>query len=713
VRVELLTPRLEMAPGGTAEIGLEVWNAGDVIDTVSTRVVGTYAIGSEQRPGLLSLFPDSGDRVTVVVTLPDDFPAGGHLLPIEVSSTMRPDDVEVVNVDLEVSPVVRSTVALTPSELTGGRKARFSVDVTNEGNVPLNLTLTGTDAERLLRFRFDPMFVRLAPGERAAVSGVTQGKRPLFGAPVARPITVVADGPGVEVSAAGRFTQRPRVPKGALTILALTAIVGLWAAVFVSGSNLVLAKDALAKSIPAAFLAGDQDFAATSVAGSMAGTVAAATSGAPVERITVEAYRVGTGGAALVASAATLDDGTWELASVVPGSYALRFSAPGFEDVWYPSASSQAAATLVRVRPLAATADLGVQVTGLPGSISGAVAAGEQQVVVATVAARSVVDEVVGDPVAEVTSNPDGSFTIPGLATPGVYELSVALPGFDAQTVRAELGGGEAQVINTVDMAAAQGTVSGTVLGAGGPLGGATVTITGAGETKTATTPTAGAVGAWTFTGLPTPGTYLLTFQLEGYGTETIALDLAAGEARGDVVVVLVQGTGTVSGVVKDASGTPLGGAIVTVTGGGTPITTNTLTTGAVGFYELTGLKTPGRYTISYALEGYTGVTLSVDLSVDAFAEGVDATLSKARGSISGTVRSGGAPLAGATIVATDGQAPRETTSVDEPAGGYRFDGLPAGSYTVTVTADGLASRTVLVNLGRGQDVVVDVALGS
>lgn len=712
MRVELLTPRLEMAPGTSAEVELDVWNSGDVIDTVQTRVVGTYAIEHEQRPALLSLFPDSGDRLTVTITLPDDFPAGGHLVPIEVSSSMRPDEVEVVHLDLDVSPVVVSSVALTPSELTGGRKAKFSVDVTNGGNVPLNLTLTGSDAERALRFRFEPMFVRLAPGERAAVSGIAQGKRPFFGQAIGRPITVVADGPGVEVSAAGRFTQRPMVPKGVLTILALTAIVGLWAAVFMAGSDLVLARDDLGKTVPAAFLAGDQEFSAASVAGSMTGTVTASTNGAPVERITVEAYRVGTGGAALVGSAASIEDGTWELASVVPGSYALRFSAPGFDDVWYPDAASQAEAELVRVRPLAATEGLGVQIAGAPGSVSGAVAAGEQEEVFATVVARPVVDEVVGEPVGQVVSNPDGTFTIPGLPTPATYELAISLEGFDDQTVRAVVGGGEALVVNTVDMAAAKGTLSGTVLGPDGPLGGATVTLTGAGETVTATTPTAGAVGAWTFTDLPTPGTYLLTFQLEGFGTETIALDLLAGEQRGDVVVMLVEGTGTVSGIVKDGAGNPLGGVVVTVTGGGEPITTNTLTTGVVGFYELTGLKTPGRYTVSYALEGYAGVTLSVDLTSEAFAEDVNATLTKATGSISGTVRSGANPVAGATIVASDGLAPRETTSVDDPAGGYRFDGLPAGSYTVTITAEGLPSRTVLVTVGRGQDVVVDVALG-
>jgi hypothetical protein len=237
------------------------------------------------------------------------------------------------------------------------------------------------------------------------------------------------------------------------------------------------------------------------------------------------------------------------------------------------------------------------------------------------------------------------------------------------------------------------------------------VTVAGAGKTFTATTPTSGPVGIWTITGLPTPATYVVTFVLEGYGTETMALDLGAGDNRSDVDVHLVSGTGSVSGTVKDTAGKGLGDVTVTVTGSATPITTKTLTAGDIGAYSLSGLVTPGRYTITFALEGYAPVTKAVTLDDSGVADGVDVTLGRSTGSIAGTITSGGKALAGAAITVGDGKVDRATTSADQPPGGYRLDGLPAGSYTVTVELAGYKKRTVLVTVTAGSTITVDVVL--
>jgi hypothetical protein len=239
------------------------------------------------------------------------------------------------------------------------------------------------------------------------------------------------------------------------------------------------------------------------------------------------------------------------------------------------------------------------------------------------------------------------------------------------------------------------------------------VTVAGAGKTFTATTPTSGPVGVWTLSGLPTPATYVVTFALEGYGTETMALDLAAGETRSDVNVSLVSGTGSIAGVVKDTGGTALGDVTVTVTGSATPITTKTLTTGNVGAYTLTGLATPGRYTVTFTLDGYSAVTRAVDLSDSGTAKGIDVTLGQSTGAITGTITAGGKPVAGAAVTVGDGKVDRATASADQPAGGYRVDGLPAGSYTVTVELTGYKKRTVLVNVTAGGVITTDIALAA
>jgi hypothetical protein len=709
VRVELLTPRVEVRPGGDCQVELEVYNTGEVIDSVTSRV--GYPFDAEQAP-TLSLFPESGGAMTVSFKVPEDTAAGRHVVPIEVASTFQHDDVAIAELQLDVAPVTSAKLGLTPSDITAGKKAKFSVDVTNTGNVPLDLTLTGNDLERVLRFRFEPLFVHVEAGETVHASGIAVGKRPFFGSPVSRQISVLAWGNDLDLSVAGRFVQKPRVPKGFLTFLALAAVVLIWAAVIVAGAQMALSKPALKKTVPETFTIGNQDFDATTVAGSMTGMITA-DNGTPVERITVEAWRVDDDGKSkLLASAATADDGAWELASILPGKYHLRFTAPGFQEVWYPGASSESGATTVDVKPVAETPDLAATIQGLPGSITGAVIAGEQTEIVAKVTIKEVVDDAVGEVVATADTDPlTGTFTVPDLPTPGVYEVGILMAGFDTQSTQVTLAGGEAQVINTINMAAAAGTLGGTVVGPDGPLGAVEVSLSGSGQELAVTTPTDGEVGSWVFTDLPTPGTYLLTFALDGFGTQTIAVDLRAGQARDGVQVELLEGTGRVAGVVTDADGNELGGVTVAVTGAAEPITTMTLTTGDVGAYVLTGLDTPGHYTVTFSLEGYAPVTVGVQLSSGGSADDIDAMLLRATSSIVGTVRSDDGALAGAAVVVSDGKNVVSTVTADDPAGGYRFDGLAAGRYTLTITLDGYESRTVLVDLARGETETLDQTL--
>jgi hypothetical protein len=162
---------------------------------------------------------------------------------------------------------------------------------------------------------------------------------------------------------------------------------------------------------------------------------------------------------------------------------------------------------------------------------------------------------------------------------------------------------------------------------------------------------------------------------------------------------------------VSDSGGNRLGDVTVTVTGSATPVTTKTLTTGDVGAYLLSGLATPGRYTVTFSLDGFSPVTRAVVLGDSGLATDVDVTLGRSTGSIAGTVTAGGSPVAGAKITLGDGQVERATISADVPRGGYRFDSLPAGTYTVTVELTGYKKRTLLVTVNAGSSTDTPIAL--
>ena len=74
------------------------------------------------------------------------------------------------------------------------------------------------------------------------------------------------------------------------------------------------------------------------VGSTMAGTVTAASNGAPLARITVELWSAASG--KFVTAVATASNGGYSLDAVLPGRYRLRFRAEGFEERWYPDATT-------------------------------------------------------------------------------------------------------------------------------------------------------------------------------------------------------------------------------------------------------------------------------------------------------------------------------------------------------------------------------------
>ncbi|MGE3622090.1 MAG: carboxypeptidase-like regulatory domain-containing protein, partial [Acidimicrobiia bacterium] len=377
-----------------------------------------------------------------------------------------------------------------------------------------------------------------------------------------------------------------------------------------------------------------------------------------------------------------------------------------------PAAAGAADATPVVVGPDEQD-PVQVEIVGLPGSLSGRVQASGGDVATA-VQVVPVVGGVRGAPVQATTTGAGGAFALAGLPTPATYELVFTAEGF-APTSRVEsLRGGEQLTLDAVRLSAGDGSIAGTVTDGTSPLGGVAVTVRTGGQQAAATvTPTSGAVGTFVFPELTTPGTYLLSFERDGYGTETVAVELGPGEARTDLSVALSGGTGTITGTVVDAAGAGLGEVTVAILGGPTTVQAATLTSGQVGSWRITGLATPGDYTATFSKPGYRTEAVAVTLGTGGSAQAVDVVLTAELGAVVGAVRSAdGTGLAGVQVVATDGTAERPTTSATAPRlGAYALESLPAGAYSITFSAPGHAPSTHLVHLGPGQRATLDVTL--
>ena len=727
MRVELGAASVTVAPGGAGELQVEVFNERSVIDGVSARVMGLDAQWVKARPGRLALFPDTAGTIDLRLTIPEEFPAGTHAVAVEVTSSVDPMDVVVVPLELVVRPSSDAFIVLEPTRVEARRRTQLTATIENSGNTPLTLALVGDDQERALAFAFEPKVVEVPPGEVVTTEIDIEARTRVFGSPLDRQFTVTASSRDASYDAGGVFVHQTVVPRGVLTAGMLAAIVGLWALIFLVILGRILDSAEPEKAAPASFFATSEEvlaasggtsaqakFDTTAVGGTVAGVVVSTNTGEPVGRITVDAVRTTPEGPETVASAASDDEGAYALGGLPPGEYSVRFSAPGFEEVWYPAAATRTSAEQFRISATQGVEGIDAEVTGLPGSLAGVVETGaEFGTVPVRVDIRPVVGGVPGDVVASVGTDDQNAFAAAGLPTPGLYELTFSAPGYQPTTAVERLGGGENRLTASIRLSAGDGSITGVVTDDGQPLGGVTITVTSGELNLTTATPTSGAVGSFALTGLPTPSTYLITFAREGYGFESVAVELGPGQQRTDVNVDLVRGTGSITGLVTDSGGQGLGDVLVTVAGNGNTVSTSTLTAGGIGTYSVGGLSTPGRYTLTFQLAGYAVQTVAVDLAPSGFASGIDVVLSRTAASLSGTVSTcvGGGGLGGVQISLTDGRTGLSTTSATAPAGSYSLSGLAPGSYAVSYSLVGYGTQTLLVEITAGAAEVRNVEM--
>lgn len=799
---------IDVAPGGSADVVLEVRNTSEIIDGVTTRIIGVPVATVTSRPALLPLFPDASGQVTVSVGLPTSYPAGRHPVTVEIASAGAGLPSAYLDLDLLVPARPELTVSCRPQLIRARRQARFAVHLTNSGNVPLDVELAAVDADRAVRTAFQPARLRVEAGSAATCLLTVRGPRMITGAELDRTLTVQAtaqqagpvgavppDGETVHYSGKDedefwldelrelnggqgpalnggqspasngrhgslhpdlavdpaeqlppivqtvlvRLRQRPLLSRGLLTALVLTAIVGLWAAAFLLGLGQAFKGEPMTKQAPASFFAGIAghdnmaNAAAVTSGGSPAGalpktgplppgvgaivsgTVTAASNHQPAGRILVEALRRTDSGLQVVSSAATQTDGTYSLAGLFPTSYLLRFSATGYRTVWYPGVPAEAGAGPVTTTAAAVTGGIDTVITGLPASIQGSIDPGDTlQQVTATVQATSLVGNVT-KPIA-TASTVGGKYRLANLPAPGTYQLSFTAPGYQPTTVVTTVGGGQQRYQPTVLLSVGNGQIGGTVTGGGQPLGGVVITTTVNGKDVTAGTPTTGAVGSFLLPNLPTPQTYVITFTAAGYGSQTSVVQLGPGQSRTGLQVDLTPGVGSVTGVLTDPAGNRLGGATVTVGGAPTAMATTTLTTGAVGYFNVTSLPAPGQYTLTFSLPGYAATTVPIKLTADGAPPTVRVTMATALGSITGVITDPkGVALQGATVTATDGRQNWQVLSTGVSPGladgGYLLANLLPGTYTVTVTMPGFGQQTALLTVTAGHTIRQDLQL--
>lgn len=771
MRVTVSHRELEVAPGATASLVVDVVNNDAVIDGVSARVIGLPEESVRVEPALLPLFPDATGQVTLTFAVPRSLPAGRHSLVVEVVSHGAHAPTSHVDFDLLVEARPELRLSARPRIARGRRGGRFVLEVANPGNVRMQVDLDATDPNRVLAYRFSQSSFALDPGASAPVLLNVRAPRRVTGGDLDRNVSVTADarrldlppdtidasgGPDQEIASV-QLRQRPLISRGLLTALILAGIVGLWAGAFLLGLSKVFSQDPLTKQAPASFFALTKNpktgavnvdyniadaapFGAlpksgelpTGVGSQITGTVLGVSDHQPVGRILVQAIRMRRGAPLVVSSAGTQSDGTYTLAGLFPMNYLLKFSAPGFHTTYYSGGAtgvtSLGAARAIQTAIQGSTTVTSILIKGKPATISGGVDPGDTLTPVTTTVTARPLQGGAGLPTRTATTDATNTYHLRDLPAPATYELTFTAKGYASTVIVETVSGGDNRLEPVVTLSAGQGQISGFVRDDNGTaIGNATVSTTVNGAPLTILTPTAGAVGSYTLDHLPTPATYVVTFSAPGHGTTTRIVDLGVGPqaVRSNFDTSLIAGTASITGSVIGPDGEGLGGVTVTVGGsspgapGALPPSTTTLTNGAKGSFAINGLAAPGSYTLTAQLAGYQSATVPITLDGRSRPKSVKIILSKNAGSIGGRV-SGPCPqaaCAGAIVTATNGQQVW-TTAVsradhDLPKGGYLITGLPAGTYSVTVTDTGMSQQTAIVLVHDNKRSPQDLTLGA
>jgi hypothetical protein len=299
---------------------------------------------------------------------------------------------------------------------------------------------------------------------------------------------------------------------------------------------------------------------------------------------------------AVVATVAVSADGSFVLTNIPsPATYQLVAQRPG-----------SAAETRTLVLGAGDAVD-DIQIVLRPGDgvISGRVTADGTNLGGVTITATDGTNSVA---TVSLTEDAVGTYVIRNLATPGVYTVTVTADGYLPQTRTINLGpAGTAGADWALQPAA--GSVRGRVLTSGGQgLGAVTVTLTGGDVSRTTRTLSvangADPAGSYVFESLPAPGTYTLTFSLDGLVSQVRLVNIG-GSSPGAVIgidVVMSSSKALIRGTITNFLGNPVAGSELTLTNG---VSTRVLFSAhePIGEYTFSNLE-PGTYTLTATLTG-------------------------------------------------------------------------------------------------------------
>ncbi|HEU5268931.1 MAG TPA: carboxypeptidase-like regulatory domain-containing protein [Jatrophihabitans sp.] len=723
---------IDVPPGGSADVVLEVRNTSEIIDGVTTRIIGVPVATVTSRPALLPLFPDASGQVTVSVGLPTSYPAGRHPVTVEVASAGAGLPSAYLDLDLLVPPRPELTLSCRPQLIRARRQARFAVHLSNTGNVPMNVELVAVDADRAVSSAFQPARLRVEAGSVATSLLTVRGPRMITGAEIDRTLTVQATaqpaGPAEAVPPDGETVHYTGKDEDEFWLDDLRGAPGRHG----TAADGTAAPDTTAPDGTAPNDAGPGNAArpASAGGGRHGSTVASDAEIDPAGQLPPMVQtclvrlrqRPLLSRGLLTALVLMAIVGLWAAAFLLGLGQAFKGEpmtkqAPASFFAGIAAQNSPVGANAAAVTsggaPAGALPKTGPLPPGVGAIVSGTVTATSNHQPTGRILVEALRRTDTGlQVVSSAATQSDGTYSLAGLFPTGYLirfsatgYRTVWYPGVPTEAGARLVGTTAAAVTGGIDAvitglpASIQGSID-----PGDTLQQVTATVQATSLVGNVTKPIATATtvaGKYRLANLPAPGTYQLSFTAPGYQPTTVVTTVGGGQQRYQPTVLLSVGNGQIGGTVT-GGGQPLGGVVITTTVNGKDVTVGTPTTGAVGSFLLPNLPTPQTYVLTFTAPGYGSQTSVVQLGPGQSRTGLRVDLTPGVGSVTGVLTdSDGNRLGGATVTVGGAPTAMNTTTLTTGAVGYfSVNSLPApGEYTLTFSLPGYAATTVPIAL--------------
>ncbi|MFW0779053.1 carboxypeptidase regulatory-like domain-containing protein [Rossellomorea marisflavi] len=424
--------------------------------------------------------------------------------------------------------------------------------------------------------------------------------------------------------------------------------------------------------------------------GTISGVILDAQTGSPIAGANVQ-IRVLDAGGSLVATVQSAPDGQYVLGNLAPGVYTVVASAVDFQT---NSATVQVFPNLTTVGNVALLPN--------PGSIFGTVTSSIGSTPIGG-AVVSVLNSS-GQLVTSVLTDIAGNFTVSGLA-PDQYTLSVLSPDFQNRSVGAIVVSGVTTPV-AVQLIPDPGSITGLVT----PAVPNTILQLRDSNNVFIDSFAANPDGTFSFNNLA-PGVYTVTASAPNYSSAQAGAVVVSGET--DVIALtILPNPATITGTITTTGGVPLPTSFVQVLNSIGILV-------ASGFSDANGVYTVGNlpagsYTVVGNAVNFGQASQGVTLTAGQILPDVNLTLLADTGGLTGQVTDAftGTLLSGATVVISDAttQLPVITTTTSL-FGNFLVSGLAPGTYIVTASLTGYASRQVGAIVVSDQNGIVHLFL--